>query len=490
MFMAAMQFIVKFFPEITIKSKPVRRKFAGQLASNIRRILRPLDPDLQVQREWDKLVITSESEDEKLRLRLVDELARVSGIAHYLDVLEYPLGDLDDIFQRTLPVYRDRLAGKTFAVRCKRAGKHDFKSTDVERYVGGGLNQHSDAVGVNLSHPDLVVYLEIRDEKLFVVNQRYSGMGGFPMGTLDPVLSLISGGFDSTVSSYLTMKRGMRTHFCFFNLGGRDHEVGVKEVALYLWMKYGSSHKVRFITIPFEEVVAELLNEVEDSQMGVILKRMMLRAASQVAQDMEIDALVTGEAVAQVSSQTLRNLAVIDSVTDHLVLRPLIVSDKEDIIRVAAAIGTEQFAANIPEYCGVISVNPTTRARPEKVEAEEKHFDMAVLQRAIEAARIETIDEISDQDLQKSDVEVLTVPLADGVVVDIRHPSEEELSPLQLDAPVKKIPFYELHSRMAELDQARVYMLYCDRGAMSRLHAGHLLKSGHSNIKVYRPENK
>jgi thiamine biosynthesis protein ThiI len=487
MFMAAMQFIVKFFPEITIKSKPVRRQFVSQLTSNLRRILKQIEPGVAVQRDWDKLVVTCPSEDEQLRLQISDALSRIPGIAWFLDVLEYPLGDLDDIFQRTLPVYASRLQGKMFAVRCKRVGKHDFRSIDVERFVGGGLNQHTDARGVDLTRPDVVVHLEIRDDTLYVVNERHQGLGGFPLGSLDPVLSLMSGGFDSTVASYLTMRRGMRTHFCFFNLGGRDHEVGVKEVALYLWLKFGSSHRVRFITVSFEEVVAELLNKVEDSQMGVILKRMMLRAATRIAADYNVDALVTGESVAQVSSQTLRNLAVIDSVTDTLVLRPLITTAKEEIIRTAASIGTEEFAANMPEYCGIISVNPTTRARPERIEAEEQRFDMAILERAVSGARVQNIDDISAAELTRTGVETLSIPLADSVVVDIRHPHEEELKPLQVHAEVLKIPFYELHSRVAELDPGRVYMLYCDRGAMSQLHAGHLLDSGYDNVKVYRP---
>ena len=88
----------------------------------------------------------------------------------------------------------------------------------------------------------------------------------------------------------MTMKRGMRTHFCFFNLGGREHEVGVKEVALYLWQKFGASHRVKFISVPFEDVLAEILKNVENSQMGVILKRMMLRAAEQVAAELEAPA--------------------------------------------------------------------------------------------------------------------------------------------------------------------------------------------------------
>lgn len=487
MFMAVMQFIVKFFPEITIKSKPVRRQFVSQLVNNLKGVLRVVDPEVKIQRDWDKLVVRSAATGDGTRALFIDALGRVPGISWYLDVLEYPLGDMDDIHEKTQALYSERLAGRTFAVRCKRSGQHEFRSIDVERYVGGGLNQHTQASGVDLSNPDIVVHLEIKDECLYVINERHKGLGGFPMGALDPVLSLISGGFDSTVASYMTMKRGMRTHFCFFNLGGRDHEIGVKEVALYLWNRYGSSHRVRFITVPFEEVVAELLNNVEDSQMGVILKRMMLRAATRIASELQVDALVTGEAVAQVSSQTLRNLAVIDSVTNHLVLRPLISTDKEDIIRTAAQIGTEEFAANMPEYCGIISVKPTTRARPEKVVAEEDHFDMEVLERAIAGAHIENIDEISAADLQRQEVEVLSVPVAGCTVVDIRHPNDELLQPLQVTAPVLKIPFYELHSRAADLDRTHTYMLYCDRGAMSRLHAGHLLESGYTNVKVYRP---
>lgn len=486
--MAAIKFIVKFFPEITIKSKPVRRQFVKQLTNNVKQVLREVDKDIQIQRDWDKLVVSSELNHDPAAAQLADCLSRISGIAYFLDVLEFPLGDFDDILARTLQVYEPRLEGKTFAVRCKRAGRHDFRSIDVERSVGAGLNRQTDADGVNLSKPDVTVQLEIRDQSLYVVNERHKGLGGFPMGSLDPVLSLLSGGFDSTVASYLTMKRGMRTHFCFFNLGGRDHEIGVKEMALYLWLRYGSTHSVRFITVPFEEVVAELLSNVEDSQMGVILKRMMLRAATRLAAQYDIDALVTGESVAQVSSQTLRNLAVIDAATDTLVLRPLISSNKEDIIRIAAEIGAEEFAASMPEYCGVISVNPTTRARPEKIEREEEHFDFAVIDRAVDNARVQSIWQLADEEFDRTDVEVLAVPLAESVIIDIRHPAEEELKPLVIQAEVQKIPFYELHSRMADLDSKLIYMLYCDRGVISKLHAGHLIESGYPNIKVYRPQ--
>ena len=487
---APMKFVVKFFSEIAIKSKPVRRRFVGHLVENLRALLRDIDPEIAVHRGWDKLYVETQSTDPLVWSRLVGSMRNTPGITYILEVSEFPLGSMEDIVQRILPVYAERLAGSTFAVRCKRTGKHDFTSVEVEREVGSALLERTDAAGVELRNPQVTVDLEISKHTLYVIGGRHRGLGGYPVGSVDPVLSLISGGFDSPVASYLTMKRGMRTHFLFFNLGGRDHEIGVKEVALYLWQKYGCNQRVLFISVPFEEVVAELLDKIEDSHMGVILKRMMLRVAERLADELEIEALVTGECVAQVSSQTLRNLSVIDRVTDRLILRPLITTDKEEIVRMATGIGTEQFAANMPEYCGVISVSPTTRSKLGRVEAQEQRFDMAILERALAGARRTRIDRLADEDVDRVSVEVLGVPLAGSTIIDIRHPDEEELYPLELHVPVLKIPFYALHSRRDELRPGQTYMLYCGKGVMSRLHASHLAESGELDVKVYAPRSE
>lgn len=485
-----MKFVVKFFPEMTIKSKPVRRQFVAHLRKNLRIILTSLDRSIEVQSQWDQIIVQSrtDTDDEALKAQVIDALSCTPGIAHFLDVVESEFVDMPDAFQQAFAVWGDRLAGKTFAVRCKRAGQHEFNSHELERYIGGELLQHCDSNGVELRNPDVTVSLELRDDRLFIINCRHEGLGGFPLGSLDPVVSLISGGFDSTVSSYLAMRRGMRTHFCFFNLGGREHEVGVKEVAYYLWMKYGSSSKVKFISVPFEGVVSEILQHVDDSHMGVVLKRMMLRAGSSIAEKLYSDALVTGEAVAQVSSQTLKNLSVIDAATDTLVLRPLISSDKQDIIRIARDIGAEAFAAAMPEYCGVISVRPTTKAKMDRVVFEETKFDFAVLDKAVEDAVFTNIDKIAEQDLSTTDIEELSIPVQGAVIIDVRHPTEEERQPLKVKGvDVLTIPFYELHSQFSELDQDKVYLLYCAKGVMSRLHAAHLLEQGYGNVKVYRP---
>lgn len=479
-----MKYILKYSPEMTIKSRPVRTRFARQLGRNLDTLFARVPLEARVRVNWDYIEVESAEGPQVERL-----LANTPGVCAFERVLKFPFEGLESVLGHAVALYGERLRGKSFAVRCKRAGRHDFGSMDVERFVGAGLMARTDAARVDLGAPQVLVQLEIRDQELFIVEERFRGLGGFPLGTQDGVLSLISGGFDSAVSSYLAIRRGLRTHYCFFNLGGREHEIAVKEVAAYLWMKFGAALPVKFVTVPFEGVVAEILEKVDNAQMGVVLKRMMLRAASRVAAEMNLDALVTGESVAQVSSQTLANLAVIDKVSATLVLRPLIMTDKQDIVDIARRIGTEVFSAAIPEYCGVISVKPTTRARLHRIEREESRFDFAILEQAVAARRIEAIDRLQSEAAgEQASVEPVNVIPPGAVVLDIRHPDEEERRPLDLGAEVRKIPFYKLGSVFQTLDPGVPYLLYCDKGIMSRLHASYLRDEGHENVGVYRPE--
>jgi thiamine biosynthesis protein ThiI len=497
----SMKYLIKYAPEMTTKSRVVRNRFCRQLRKNLARILReqlgmpdkaaePHAPNaIEVEANWDNLQVHIPEALAQESSRVEEVLANTPGIWVFNRVREYPLGTLDDMLEQTFQTWGDKLDGRTFVVRCRRAGRHPFNSMDVERHVGGGLLHRTQAAGVDLHAPGVTVMLEVRNDRFYVVEEKRAGMGGFPLGTQDAVLSLISGGFDSAVATWLAMKRGMRTHFLFFNLGGSEHELAVKEVAWYLWQKFGSSHGVQFITVPFEAVVGEILEKVENSQMGVILKRMMLRAADKIADQLEVKALVTGESVAQVSSQTLMNLAVIDRISTHLVLRPLVMTDKPDIIDTARKIGTAEFSAAIPEYCGVISVRPTTRAKLHRIEREEARMDFTVLETAVNNSvnvEIRTLAQAAVKENQE--VGICDSLPAGGMVIDIRHPDEEELQPLGLEADrLLKIPFYRLSARFAELDSGCSYWLYCGKGVMSRLHAAHLMGQGHRNVGVYKP---
>ncbi len=483
-----MKFIAKLFPEITIKSRPVRRRLIQRLQSNLQILLKRLDDEIKVSGFWDKVEVSFPGQNDELGRRIVDEMQRVPGIQNFLEVQEYPLGSFDEAYQLTRDAYAERLKGKTFKVRVKRTGTHDFTSVEMERYIGGGLRQHTEAAGVDVHKPEVWVDLEVRDNKLYVVMANHQGLGGYPLGTQDDVLSLISGGFDSVVASYMTMRRGCKTHFLFFNLGGHAHEIGVKQVALYLWKRYGSSARVKFITVPFEEVVGEILQSVHHSHMGVVLKRMMMRAADKVADRMKLDAIVTGESVAQVSSQTLRNLRLIDESCEHLVLRPLVTMDKPEIIDISRQIGTFEFASAMPEYCGVISDKPTTCARRERVEDEESNFDFETLGRALEQAEVIRIDEIVENQNINSEIEAMTRVAEHQTLVDIRPPREQERKPLNMPGcDIRMIPFYQLEADFPALPQEREYLLYCDKGVMSQMHAQHLHELGYANVKVFRP---
>lgn len=490
-----MKYIIKFFPEIIIKSKSVRQHMSRILQRNIRNVLNRQSIIIKVQDCWDKLVIRTDDENmevQKSSEEIVELLKNIPGIQTILEVQEYTYSSIHDIYEKTAAIYGEKIKDKTFCVRVKRKGNHDFTSIDVEKYVGGGLNQNFESKGVKLKGADLTILVEIDFDKMFLITGSHTGLGGYPLSTQEDVLSLISGGFDSGVSTYQFIKRGCRVHYVFFNMGGTAHEIGVKQESYYLWDKFGSSHKVKFITVPFEEMVGEILTKVDHSVRGVILKRMMMRVASIIAKKLEVEALVTGESVGQVSSQTLTNLSVIDRVSETLILRPLIVSDKQDIIDKAREIGTIHFAESMPEYCGVISDRPTVKADIKFVEEQEALMDLSLVEKVAEASKWMDIRAIPEdtKELIGGDVEVTDYVASNEVVVDIRAQDEIEKKPLVTDKPHLEIPFFKIATEFGSLDKTKTYLLYCDKGVMSKMQAMYLKDQGFQNVKVYRLKEK
>jgi len=175
------------------------------------------------------------------------------------------------------------------------------------------------------------VHVEVRDDRAFFYTEAVAGPGGLPLGAEGRALALVSGGFDSAVAAWRMMKRGLALDYAFFNLGGSQHQRDVLRVA------------------------------------KLLLKRLMLKASEQIAQELGVRALVTGEALGQVSSQTLQNLVVITEATELLVLRPLLGLDKEEIVAQARAIGTYEISASVQEYCALVPRKPATRAKLDRV---------------------------------------------------------------------------------------------------------------------------
>ena len=483
-----MHILVKFFSEIKVKSKPVRKRLTNILCTNLSVALKKIDPEVKVRNKWDKIVIKSEVQDTRKQKILKEKMKKVSGIQFFMEVREYEFHNFDDAVEKILISHKDNLKNKRFCVRCKRSGVHSFRSTDIEKYIGGALLRKVSGTKVDLHSPEITIRIEIKDENFYVIEEKTPGLCGYPVGSQEKVLSLLSGGYDSGVSSFLSMKKGCRTDFLFFNLGGHAHEVGVKQLAFFLAQHYSDGYEGKIISIPFEAVVKELLEKIHHRYRGIILKRCMLKIAELIAQEKKYQAIVTGESIGQVSSQTLTNLNVISKAIDTLIIRPLISCDKEEIISLSRNIGTEPFSRSMPEYCGVISDKPATAAKLEVVLEEEKNFNEELLENAHEKRTTVSIADITSNVQSFGEVEVVSSAKKGDIIIDIREEEKRKKEPFNhKSAEIKIIPFFDINREFPNLDQKKNYLFYCEKGIVSKLHALYLKEKGFKNIKVFIP---
>lgn len=487
-----MKFIIRLFPEISIKSKPVRNRLIRLVRQSIVNVCKHHNIAVNAYAQWDKVVAIFGTEEKPVSKEdAINELSRIPGIHSFMEVNEYPFTTLDSLFDSIKDVVGPSIENKTFAVRVKRKGNHEFNSQQAERIIGGKFKASFPNKGVCLDDPEVLIHLEIENQVAYLSGDKHLGIGGYPVGSQGDVFSLISGGFDSGVSTYDVLHRGCRVNYLFFNMGGTAHEIGVKQESYFIWDRYASSHRVKFVTIPFEPIVGQILERTHHGVRGVILKRMMMRVGSLVAKHFDAEALVTGESLGQVSSQTLRNLTHIDNVCDVLLLRPLVTADKQDIIDMSRKIGTIGFAESMPEYCGVISDHPNVCPSASFVEEEEAKMDPDLVQKAFESMKVVDIADIpTDTTKLKTEIEVVSELAKSDVILDVRAPDDVEKKPLTgFENEVILMPFYKTASDFNKLDQLKTYALYCDQGVMSTMQAKQLKEKGYHNVKVFRPNN-
>jgi tRNA uracil 4-sulfurtransferase len=275
----------------------------------------------------------------------------------------------------TAAVLRD-IAGRTpasFRVTARRADKRfPHPSPEIERHVGGAVKA---AFGwpVDLKRPDLTIHIEVVTSEAFYFFAKERGAGGLPSGVSGRVLCLLSGGIDSPVAAWRMMRRGCNAqlvHFHSYPLVEGTSREKVRDIAAIL-ARY--QQRVRLYQVPFADVQRRIVVSVPPALRVVLYRRFMLRIAERIAGKNGARALVTGEVVGQVASQTLENMAVIASVTDSMVLRPLVGLDKEEITLEAQRIGTYETSI-IPDQdcCQLFTPRyPVTRARPEEIAAAE-----------------------------------------------------------------------------------------------------------------------
>ncbi len=450
--------------ELAIKGRRTRRRFQQKLVRNIKDAYREAGCECTVREEWSRLFVETDCKAED------EPLSRVFGLSSWSRIDSIIPARLDEIVARGVELYGDRVQGLTYAVRARRSGRHGFRSIDVMRQLGAALNP---GATVNLDDPEVEVCVEIRDEHAYLFAGRSEGAGGLPLGIESRAVALLSGGFDSAVASWMLLRRGVALDYVFCNLGGDAYRRMVLEVAQSLAQRWSYGTKPRLYTVEFGPVVEQLREVVGSSYLQVALKRQMYRAAEAIALRRRADAIITGEAVGQVSSQTLANLRAIDGAVSLPVLRPLIGADKEEIVASARRIGTYELSARVREYCSISDGRTATAARPETLEREEVGLDPHVLEQAVAEAVDVGLRGLRMDAIVAAGLFTDQVP-AGALVIDLRDAEEP---PMPIDGVLRYEPD-ELESRFADFDRAIPVVLVCPQGMVSAQIAERMQQAG------------
>ena len=292
--------------------------------------------------------------------------------------------DMDAIMAAAKEYLPEKLQGyKTFRADAKRADKRfPLKSPEIAAQIGGAVLSSVPGIKVSLNEPEINVMVEIREEYAYIHAGAYKGAGGMPVGTAGRALLLLSGGIDSPVAGYMMAKRGARVeavHFESFPYTSEAAREKVLELARII-SDYCGPVKVHVVSVT--EIQERLRDTVDEEYFTLLLRRSMMRLASQVAKLRECNALITGESLGQVASQTMLAMGVTDPAAGMLIFRPCIGMDKDEIITIARKINT--FDTSILPYedcCTVFTPkHPKTRPELEKVIAQEEKADLADLE--------------------------------------------------------------------------------------------------------------
>jgi len=270
------------------------------------------------------------------------------------------------------------LPGEAFAVRCKRSEKRfPLDSEQIQRRLGS-LVQRLSSKRVDLTHPDATLRVYVQSDGLYVALGEFPGPGGLPVGSAGKVLVLLSGGIDSPVAALYALKRGAKVEFIHFHSTPFTSPASVRKAEELVRLLARYQGGARLTLVPFGEFQQEVARKAPERLRVVLYRRQMLRVAERVARRYRCLALVTGESLGQVSSQTLENLAAIDRVAHMPVLRPLIGLDKQEIIDLAVAAGTFEISiAPHQDCCSFLQpLHPATRTTPKACEAAERELDV------------------------------------------------------------------------------------------------------------------
>lgn len=351
------ELILVKYGEIGLKSPPVRRRFEKRLIKNIRSRI-----NAEIVLEGGRILIYPEDMDEAL-----DNLGKISGIVSFSPAI-YTKTDFKTIRSKLKGYIRDLIGRdevnplKSFAVRCRRVGKHEFTSQEMAAFCGSVIVELTGAP-VNLSNPQWEIYVEVRDNKTFLYHKKMQGLGGLPVGTQGRVMVLLSAGIDSPVAAFLMLKRGCSISLVNFKTPpyNQKNQEKIEKIKEKL-EEYSAGSKIRSYQVDYARFLQECQVNAPPRLTCVLCKVGMYIIAEKLAKQDKALALVDGSSLGQVASQTLPNIVATRSYTKIPILSPLIGLDKIEIENIAKKIGTYQISIMPEEACSMVPAYPETNA--------------------------------------------------------------------------------------------------------------------------------
>ena len=374
------------FGELSTKGKN-RKDFIKRLLTNVKNALRDFN-ELTYERTHDRMYIMLNGEDHEAVAKHLQQVFGISSFSFAVKVAS----DIE-VIKQTCLVLAKQSDAQTFKIEARRSFKQfPMVSDEINREVAGEILRNTD-IKVNVREPQLRIQIELHQEATYIMTGKIKGNGGYPVGVGGKALVMLSGGIDSPVACYMTMKRGVAIeciHYASPPYTSQAAQDKVLELARAIAPYQGH---IRLHIIPFTDLQLAIYKNCDESYAITIMRRMMYRIAERVAQKQNCLAIVNGESIGQVASQTLESMQTINCVTDMPVIRPVACLDKLEIIDISQKIGTYDISIQPFEDCCTIFTpkNPVTKRTKHRAERLEGRFDFTSL---IEdcIARMESVD--------------------------------------------------------------------------------------------------
>ncbi|WP_407268869.1 tRNA uracil 4-sulfurtransferase ThiI [Radiobacillus sp. PE A8.2] len=376
------------YGELSLKGKN-RKLFIQRLHENVKEKLRDV-PNARIKQSRDRMFILLNGTNPDI---IIEKCKDIFGIQSFSLAIKVE-NEEEKIKQAALFALSEAKNVKTFKVTVKRINKnYPIDSQAMNQVLGKHLLINTEDITVDVHHPDIEVHVEIRNEATYITSEKILGAGGLPVGTSGKSLLLMSGGIDSPVAGYLTMKRGVELEVIHFHSPPYTSERAKQKVIDLTQRLTSFGHQIRVHIVPFTALQQKIYREIPHGYSMTVMRRMMLRISEAVASKQGILSLTTGENLGQVASQTMESMHAINAVTNLPIIRPLITMDKAEIIRIAQQIETYDISIRPFEDCCTVFVPTAPKTRP-KLEKVIQHEGFTDLTEDLETtiANIETIE--------------------------------------------------------------------------------------------------